>query len=120
MSTFAQRSERRRNMVLGVKTRLMLAVAVAAAALLALTTADAQMDPTSGSPTTPGIPQTTPGTTPTTPQPLPSFGEDAGMGGSGFTPPASVPAPFGGDQGPGGSGFSPPSTLGGRDGGFGY
>jgi hypothetical protein len=106
-------------MVLGVKTRLMLAGAAAAAALLALSTANAQMDPT-GSPTTPGI-------QPTTPQPLPDFntGGDAGMGGSGFSPPASVPSPFGDDagiggSGLGGSGFTPPSAFGGQDAGFGY
>jgi len=114
-------------MVLGVKTRLMLAGAAAGAALLALSTANAQMDPT-GSPTTiPGTPQTTPGIQPTTPQPLPDFnaGGDAGMGGSGFSPPASVPSPFGDDagiggSGLGGSGFTPPSSFGGQDAGFGY
>ena len=102
-------------MVLGVKTRLMLAGAAAAAALLALSTANAQMDPT-------GAPTTTPGIQPTTPQPLPDFnaGGDAGMGGSGFSPPASVPSPFGGDAGLGGSGFTPPSAFGGQDAGFGY
>ncbi len=114
-------------MVLGMKTRLMLAGAVVGAALLTLSTANAQMDPTGSPIPTPGMPQTMPGTTPTTPQPLPDFnaGGDAGTGGSGFSPPASVPSPFGDDggiggSGPGGPGFSPPSSLGGGDGGFGY
>jgi len=114
-------------MLLGVKTRLMLAGAVVGAALLALSTANAQMDPTGSPMPTPGMPQTMPGTTPTTPQPLPDFnaGGDAGMGGSGYSPPASVPSPFGDDAGMGGSGLggsgiSPPSSFGGQDAGFGY
>lgn len=112
-------------MALGMKTRLLVAGAVVGAAMLALSSASAQIDPGTGGPPmpTPGMtPQTTPGVTPTTPEPLPDFNasSDAGMGGSGFSPPPSVPSPFGEDAGMGGSGFSPPSTLGGQDGGFGY
>jgi hypothetical protein len=120
-------------MVLGVKTRLMLAGAVLGASLMALATANAQMDPSTGSPTTapmPGGPQTTPGVSPTPgttgttsgiPQPdLSGFNSDAGIGGSGsMMPPSTFPSPFDTDAGFGGSGFSPPSTFGGQDAGTG-
>jgi hypothetical protein len=124
-------------MVLGVKTRLVLAGAVLGASLMALATANAQMDPT-GSPTTttpvPGVPQTTPGvsptpgttgTTPGVPQPdLSGLNADAGIGGSGsMMPPSTYPSPFDRDAGFGGSGlgsgFSPPPSFGGQDAGTG-
>ena len=120
-------------MALDVKMRLALAGAVLGASLLALKAADAQMDPTGApttqpgtSQTTPGMPQTQPGLSPTNDpvslDPLP----DSGMGGSDPMLPPSVPSPFGQDAGLGGPGFSPPSTLspppnfGGRDAGTGF
>jgi hypothetical protein len=120
-------------MVLGVKTRLVLAGAVLGASLMALATANAQMDPSTGAPTTtptPGVPQTTPGVSPTPgtpgttsgiPQPdLSGLNADAGIGGSGsMLPPSTMPSPFGTDGGFGGSGFSPPPSFGGQDGGTG-
>ncbi len=114
-------------MVLGVKTRLVLAGAVLGAALMALATADAQIDPSTGAPTTPGVPQTTPGvsptpgTTPGTTQPdLSGLNADAGLGGSGsMMPPSTYPSLFGEDAGFGGTGFSPYSPFGGSDAGTG-
>jgi hypothetical protein len=113
-------------MTLDVKMRLVLAGAVLGASLLALKAADAQVDPSTGSPTTlPGTPQTTPGVSPTLePVPLEPL-PDAGMGGSGPMMPPSIPSPFEEDAGLGGSGFSPPaylsppSILGGADAGTG-
>ena len=106
-------------MVLGVKTRLVLAGAVLGASLLTLATADAQMDPMTPGPT-PGIPQTPPGASPTfQPVPLEPL-QDAGTGGSGsMMPPPAFPSPFDTDAGVGGAGgFTPPSSLGGPDAGL--
>jgi hypothetical protein len=98
-------------MVLGVKTRLVLAGAVLGASLMALATANAQFDPSTGAPTTtPGIPQPD----------LSGLNTDAGLGGSGsMIPPSTYPSPFGEDAGFGGSGFSPYSPFGGSDAGTG-
>jgi hypothetical protein len=122
-------------MVLGVKTRLVLAGAVLGASLMALATANAQVDPSTGAPITtptptPGVPQTTPGVSPTpgttgtTPgvpqQDFSGLNADAGIGGSGsMLPPSTFPSPFDTDAGLGGSGFSPPSSFGGSDAGTG-
>jgi hypothetical protein len=107
-------------MVFNVKTRLVLAGAVAGASLLALASANAQLDPSTGAPVSPGIPQTSPGLSPTTPQPLPDLtSTDAGMGGSGLTPMPSIPSLFGEDAGTGGSGgLLPPPMLGPTDAGL--
>ncbi len=109
-------------MVLDVKTRLVLAGAVVGASLLALASANAQLDPSTGAPVSPGIAQTSPGLSPPTAQPLPDYGgTDAGLGGSGLTPTPmpSVPSLFGQDAGTGGSGgLLPPPTLGPLDAGL--
>jgi hypothetical protein len=105
-------------MVLGVKTRLVLAGAVLGASLMALATANAQIDPSTGSPTTmPGTRDTTSGIA----QPdFSGLNSDAGIGGSGsMMPPSTFPSPFDTDAGFGGSGFSPPSPFGGQDAGVG-
>ncbi|QRN94892.1 hypothetical protein JRI60_38180 [Archangium violaceum] len=102
-------------MVLNVKTRLVLAGAVVGVSLLALASANAQFDPSTGAPVSPGTPQTSPGVSPTTPQPFPDYNSmngDGGMGGSGLDPMPSIPSLFGQDAGTGGSGgLLPPPTL---------
>ena len=109
-------------MVLNMKTRLVFAGAVLGASLFALTVADAQIDPSTGAPGVPGIPQTPPGLSPspgTVPNTQPSpydTGQDGGIGGSGMMP--TYPSPFDTDAGMGGSGLMPPPTLGGLDAGL--
>ncbi|WP_257462579.1 DcrB/PsbP domain-containing protein [Archangium lipolyticum] len=99
-------------MLLNVKTRLVLAGAVVGASLLVLASANAQVDPSTGAPVSPGTTQTTPGLPPTTVQPLPDYNRtDAGMGGSGMAPMPSVPSLFGQDAGMGGSGGLFPSPT---------
>ncbi len=115
-------------MVLNIKTRLVLAGAVLGASLFTLMVANAQIDPSTGAPVTPGIPETPPGASPspgvssspgTVPntQPSPSdTGLDAGIGGSGSIP--TYPSPLNTDAGMGGSGLMPPPVLGGLDAGL--
>ncbi|MGZ3458157.1 MAG: hypothetical protein ACXU86_06570 [Archangium sp.] len=88
-------------MVLNIKTRLMLAGAVLGASLLALTVADAQINPSTGAPVSPDNTQTQtttgvpppPGSTPTTqPSPYDTGLSDAGVGGSGTM--TTYPSPF--------------------------
>lgn len=112
------------------KKRLAVAGAVLGASLFTLAVANAQLDPTTGAPTTPGISPTPPGLSPqpgispspgsvptTTPSPY-DTGTDGGLGGSGFTP--SYPSPFNTtDAGLGGSGgLMPPPILGPLDSGL--
>lgn len=103
-------------MVLNMKTRLMLAGAVVGASMLTLAVANAQFQPNPG---TPDTTQTTPGVSPppgSVPSMQPSpydtglMGSDAGIGGAG--PMETYPSPFDTtDAGFGGSGLTPPSTL---------
>lgn len=109
-------------MALNLKKRLVVAGAVLGASLFTLTIANAQIDPATGQPTTPGVSPTPPGLEPqpgsvptTTPSP---YDSDGGLGGSGFEP--SYPSPFDStDAGLGGSGeLMPPPILGGLDAGL--
>lgn len=115
-------------MALNLKKRLAVAGTVLGAALFTLALANAQIDPNTGTPVTPGIPETPPGLPPdpgTSPQPgspepltpLPSDDPDGGVGGSGFTP--TYPSPFGTrDAGFGGPELMPPPILGPLDAGL--
>ncbi|HEX5754701.1 MAG TPA: hypothetical protein VFZ09_51430 [Archangium sp.] len=117
-------------MALNLRKRLAVAGAVLGASLFTLAVANAQFDPTTGQPTTPGISPTPPGLTPppgvspspgsvptTTPSP---YDTDGGLGGSGINPMPSYPSPFDStDAGLGGSGgLMPPPILGDLDAGL--
>jgi hypothetical protein len=117
-------------MALNLKKRLAVAGAVLGASLFTLAVANAQLDPSTGAPGTPGISPTPPGLSPqpgvspspgSMPTPAPSpydTGQDGGLGGSGITP--SYPSPFEtNDGGMGGSGgLMPPPILGPLDSGL--
>lgn len=122
-------------MALNLRKRLAVAGAVLGASLFTLAVANAQFDPNTGAPTTPGIPQTppglspdpgvspSPGISPSPPGSVPSttpplYGDqDGGIGGSGFAP--TYPSPFDStDAGIGGGGLMPPPILGGMDAGL--
>ncbi len=119
---------------MALKKRLAVAGAVLGASLFTLAVANAQLDPNTGAPTTPGISPTPPGLSPDpgvspspgsapTPQPPSVYGgQDGGIGGSGLTP--TYPSPFdSNDGGIGGSGLGsgdlmPSPILGGMDAGL--
>ena len=107
-------------MALNLKKRLVVAGAVLGASLFTLAVANAQIDPATGQPTTPGISPTPPGLPPQ-PGSVPTtspYDSDGGLGGSGIAP--SYPSPFDStDAGLGGSGgLMPPPILGGLDAGL--
>jgi hypothetical protein len=115
-------------MTINLKKRLAVAGAVLGASLFTLAVANAQLDPSTGAPGTPGISPTPPGLSPqpgvspspgSVPTPTPSpydMGQDGGLGGSGVMP--TYPSPFNTDAGTGGSGLMPPPILGGLDAGL--
>ncbi|MFE8601051.1 hypothetical protein [Archangium violaceum] len=110
-------------MALNLKKRLVVAGAVLGASLFTLTIANAQIDPATGQPTTPGVSPTPPGLPPqpgVSPSPgsVTPYDSDGGLGGSGIAP--SYPSPFDStDAGLGGSGgLMPPPILGGLDAGL--
>ena len=110
-------------MALNLKKRFAVAGAVLGASLFTLAVANAQLDPSTGAPTSPGISPTPPGLSPQpgvspspgsiptpTPSPSPYDSQDGGLGGSGFTP--TYPSPFETtDAGMGGSGGLMPSPI---------
>ncbi|MCY1075605.1 hypothetical protein [Archangium lansingense] len=109
-------------MALNLKKRLVVTGVVLGASLFTLAIANAQIDPNTGAPVTPGIPPSppglspSPGTTPTTPPPL-YAGDDGGTGGSGMIP--TYPSPFdSADSGIGGGGLMPSPILGELDAGL--
>jgi len=116
-------------MALNLKKRLAVAGAVLGASLFTLAVANAQLDPNTGAPGSPGISPTPPGLSPQpgvspspgsvpSPTPSPYDSQDGGLGGSGLTP--TYPSPFEtNDAGMGGSGgLMPPPLLGPLDSGL--
>jgi hypothetical protein len=115
-------------MALNLKKPFAVAGAVLGASLFTLAVANAQLDPNTGAPGSPGISPTPPGLSPqpgvspspgSVPSPVPSpyDSQDGGLGGSGIMP--SYPSPFDNrDAGFGGGGLMPPPILGEQDAGL--